>query len=67
MNPITFALRRPLTVMVLIVALAFGAFLAVGKSICERIGLPYPAGLPQGMDVDIFPTLNLPEIYVCQP
>jgi multidrug efflux pump subunit AcrB len=67
MNPIVFALRRPLTVMVLIAAVAAGAFLAIGKPICERIGIPYPAGLPQGMDVDIFPRLNLPVIYVCQP
>ncbi len=64
---ISFALRRPLTVMVLIVALALGAFLAVGRSVCEQVGLPYPEGLPRGMEVDIFPSLNLPVIYVCQP
>jgi len=61
------ALRRPLTVMVLVVAVALGSFLAVGGAVCDQLGIPYPAGLPQGMDVDIFPSLNLPVIYVCQP
>src|SRR5665213_2654034 len=67
MNPIVAALRRPLTVMVLALAVALGAFLAVGGSTFEQLGLPYPQGLPKGMDVDIFPSLNLPVIYVCQP
>ncbi|MDQ3333410.1 MAG: efflux RND transporter permease subunit, partial [Planctomycetota bacterium] len=61
------ALSRPLTVMVAALAVALGAFLAVGKSTFEQFGLPYPQGLPQGMGVDIFPALNLPTIYVCQP
>ncbi|MBL9123571.1 MAG: efflux RND transporter permease subunit, partial [Planctomycetaceae bacterium] len=64
---ITAALRRPLTVMVLVLAVALGSFMAVGRSVCEQLGLPYPAGLPRGMEVDIFPSLNLPVIYVCQP
>src|SRR3954469_7566114 len=67
MKLVLFALRRPLTVIVLIVALTLGAFLAVGNSIFDQLGLPYPAGLPKGMEVDIFPNLNLPVIYVCQP
>ncbi|MEX2171488.1 MAG: efflux RND transporter permease subunit [Pirellulales bacterium] len=67
MHLISFALRRPLTVMVIILAVAIGSFLAVGNSICEQFGLPYPGGLPRGMEVDIFPSLNLPVIYVCQP
>src|SRR6478672_8465346 len=67
MKLVLFALRRPLTVMVLIVAIAIGAFLAVGNSVFEQLGLPYPAGLPKGMEVDIFPNLNLPVIYVAQP
>src|SRR5262245_26554402 len=50
MNPIEFALRRPITVMVGIVALIVGGWLAVTR-----------------MKVDIFPTLNLPVIYVAQP
>jgi multidrug efflux pump subunit AcrB len=61
------ALRRPLTVMVAALAIALGAFVAVGRNVAERIGLPYPEGLPKGMGVDIFPALNLPTIYVCQP
>jgi multidrug efflux pump subunit AcrB len=64
---ITTALRRPLTVMVVVLAIALGSFLAVGRSVCEQLGLPYPAGLPRGMEVDIFPSLDLPVIYVCQP
>ena len=64
---ITTALRRPLTVMVLVAALALGSFLAVGGAVCEQLGIPYPQGLPRGMEVDIFPRLNLPVIYVCQP
>ena len=50
MNPIVFALRRPLTVMVLVVAVALGSVLAVMR-----------------MPIDIFPNLNLPVVYVCQP
>jgi len=64
---ISAALRRPLTVMVLVLAVALGSFMAVGRSVFEQIGLPYPQGLPRGMEVDIFPGLNLPVIYVCQP
>jgi multidrug efflux pump subunit AcrB len=50
MNPIVFALRRPLTVMVAVVAVALGSGLAYLR-----------------MPIDIFPNLNLPVIYVCQP
>src|SRR5919202_1520510 len=50
MNPIDFALRRPLPVMVLVVAVALGSVLPVKR-----------------MAVDIFPNLNLPVVYVCQP
>ena len=50
MNPIAFALRRPISVMVLVIALAMGAWLALRR-----------------MDVDIFPRLDLPVIYVAQP
>jgi multidrug efflux pump subunit AcrB len=67
MKLVLLALRRPLTVIVVIVAIALGAFLAVGNSLFEHFGIPYPAGLPKGMEVDIFPSLNLPVIYVCQP
>src|SRR5271170_4636984 len=50
MNPIIFAMRRPLTVMVLVVAVALASVLAVAR-----------------MSIDIFPNLNLPVVYVCQP
>src|SRR3954454_1518434 len=50
MNPIVFAMRRPFTVMVAVVAVALGSALALTR-----------------MPVDIFPNLNLPVVYVCQP
>ena len=50
MNPIIFALRHPITVMVLLVGLVVGSGIAMWR-----------------MKVDIFPQLNLPVIYVCQP
>ena len=50
MNPIVFAMRRPITVMVLVAAVALGSILALTR-----------------MSIDIFPNLNLPVIYVCQP
>lgn len=50
MGMITFALRRPITIMVGVVALAIAALSAL-----------------RSMPVDIFPKLNLPVIYVCQP
>src|SRR5207342_3458568 len=67
MNPIVAALRHPLSVLVALVALTLGFCLAIGKPVCEQLGIKYPAGLPEGMDVDIFPALNLPIIYVAQP
>src|SRR5215468_6682099 len=50
LNPIVFALRRPYTVMVAILAIILGSVLAVSR-----------------MKIDIFPSLNLPVIYVAQP
>src|SRR5438270_3116528 len=50
MNPIAFALRRPVTVMVAMAALVAAGGLALNR-----------------MKVDIFPQLNLPVVYVCQP
>lgn len=67
MQLILSAMRRPATVMVLVLSLTLGCFLAVGPSISQHFKWPYPAGLPKGMEVDIFPKLNLPVIYVCQP
>jgi multidrug efflux pump subunit AcrB len=67
MNLILFALRRPLTVMVIIMAVALGAVMSIGKPLSDQLGIPWPEGFPKGMEVDIFPSLNLPVIYVCQP
>src|SRR5437773_10984939 len=68
MNQIIIAaLRHPLSVMVVLVALTIGFCLAIGKPVSEQFGVKYPSGLPEGMDVDIFPALNLPIIYVAQP
>ncbi|HSG71743.1 MAG TPA: efflux RND transporter permease subunit, partial [Planctomycetaceae bacterium] len=67
MSLILTALKRPFTVMVVILAIALGSFLAVGPSVSQEWGVDYPEGLPKGMEVDIFPSLNLPVIYVCQP
>jgi multidrug efflux pump subunit AcrB len=50
LNPIVFALRHPITVMVAIAAVVVGSALAVLR-----------------MKVDIFPSLNLPVVYVAQP
>ncbi|MCE9533292.1 MAG: efflux RND transporter permease subunit, partial [Planctomycetes bacterium] len=50
MNPVVFALRHPLTIMVGVVAIMLGSALSVSR-----------------MKVDIFPALNMPVIYVCQP
>ncbi len=50
MNPIVFAMRRPLTVMVPSSPSPWGAGSAVLR-----------------MPIDIFPNLNLPVVYVCQP
>src|SRR5262245_1473838 len=50
LNPIVFALRRPYTVMVAVLAIVLGSVLAVSR-----------------MKIDIFPSLNLPVIYVAQP
>lgn len=67
MHLILSAMRRPATVMVLVLSLAIGCFLAVGPALFQHLKWPYPSGLPKGMEVDIFPKLNLPVIYVCQP
>ncbi len=50
MNPLEFALRRPITILVMMTGLVGAGWLAYNR-----------------MRVDIFPSLNLPVIYVCQP
>ncbi len=68
MNPLSFALRRPITVMVLVIAVvAAGLTVVRPKSFDEWMrssGVELPL---KRMAVDIFPSLNLPVIYVCQP
>ena len=68
MNPITFALRRPLTVMVGIVAVVLACAVALRPKSVDQALHQFGIDLPlQTMKVDIFPALNLPVIYVCQP
>src|SRR5215213_761935 len=50
MNPISAALRRPVTVLVAVAGLACAGGLAYGR-----------------MKKDVFPPLDLPVVYVCQP
>ena len=68
MNPILFALRRPITVMVAIIAVVLTAFVAVRPKAFDvalaKVGIELPL---KRMPIDIFPALNLPVIYVCQP
>src|SRR6187551_3187186 len=68
MNPIIFAMRRPITVMVAVVAIAITCLLAVRPKAIDQKLAAYGIELPlKRMPVDIFPALNLPVIYVCQP
>src|SRR5262249_30725153 len=75
MTPIVFALRRPLTIMVLVAAVALASLVAVARTSIDffpNVHLPpwlerVVTGLPFRMSVDIFPNLNLPVIYVAQP
>ncbi len=68
MNPINFALRRPRTVMVLLITVVL-----IGLSVIRPVSVDAwlrdrGVDLPlKRMAVDIFPALNLPVIYVCQP
>src|SRR5438045_8541883 len=68
MNPIVFAMRRPLTVIVGLVAIALTCFFAIRPKVVDtalqQIGIELPI---KRMAVDIFPSLNLPVIYVAQP
>ncbi len=67
MNPIIFALRRPLTVMVTLVAIALACFLAIRPKSVDVYLANYGVELPvRRMAVDIFPSLDLPVIYVAQ-
>ncbi|MEQ1825452.1 MAG: efflux RND transporter permease subunit, partial [Pirellula sp.] len=68
MNPIHFALRRPKTIVVALIAMILvGASILRPKSVDDWLkqkGIELPI---KRMAIDIFPSLNLPVIYVCQP
>src|SRR5262245_42851919 len=76
MNPIVFALRRPYTVVVGVIAMALAAALVLPLSLmlpprivawAQRIfGNTVNIDI-KGMPIDIFPDLNTPVIYVAQP
>ncbi len=53
--------------MIAIAGLMLGFLLATGKPLCQALGWRYPDAMPRGIPVDIFPILNMPLIYVCQP
>lgn len=68
MNPVVFAMRRPLAVIVGIIAVLLAAAVAVRPKSVDQYLAKYNVELPlKRMPVDIFPALNLPVIYVCQP
>jgi multidrug efflux pump subunit AcrB len=68
MNPIAFALRRPITVMVIVFAVVLAGLTAIRPKAFDETLRGYGIELPlKRMPVDIFPSLNLPVIYVCQP
>jgi multidrug efflux pump subunit AcrB len=68
MNLIIFALRRPITIMVGVIAVLLSAFIAIRPKSIDAELAKYGIELPLArMPVDIFPALNLPVIYVCQP
>ncbi len=68
MNPIVFAMRRPITVIVAIVSVAFACALAIRPKGVDDFLRPLGIELPiRRMAVDVFPNLDLPVIYVAQP
>ena len=64
MQLILSALRHPISVLIAIVGIMLGSFLAVGKPVFQGLGLPYPDALPQGMEVDIFVALSVGMLIV---
>jgi multidrug efflux pump subunit AcrB len=68
MNPVVFAMRRPVTVMVAVLAIAITCLFAIRPKALDQSLAKYGVELPlKRMPIDIFPALNLPVIYVCQP
>jgi len=64
MNPMVYAMRRPLTVMVAIAGVIFCSVFALANLLPDSIRSKLPG---TGMPVDIFPDLQTPIIYVAQP
>jgi hypothetical protein len=48
MQLILSAMRRPATVMVLVLSLALGCFLAIGPAVFQHYKWPYPRRFAQG-------------------
>ncbi len=68
MNPNNFALRRPKTIMVLLIIVIVTGLSVIRPASVDHWLHDQGIDLPlQRMAVDIFPSLNLPVIYVCQP
>lgn len=68
MNPIHFALRRPKTVLVLLITIIMVGLSVIRPPAVDAWLRTRGVELPlKRMAVDIFPALNLPVIYVCQP
>lgn len=68
MNPIHFALRRPKTVLVILLAVVLTGLSVIRPKSVDRWLAEQGFELPlKPLAVDIFPALNLPVIYVCQP
>ena len=68
MNPIHFALRRPKTVVVLLITIVMTGLSVIRPGSVDTWLRDRGVELPlKRMAVDIFPALNLPVIYVCQP
>src|SRR5262249_15228587 len=74
MNPIVFAMRHPITILVAMVTVVLCSVLVLANVLPDHIQvfgytIPIRSVLPAraGMPVDIFPDLNTPIIYVAQP
>lgn len=68
MNPINFALRRPKSVLVALIAVVLIGLSVIRPKAVDAWLAHRGVDLPlKRMPVDIFPALNLPVIYVCQP
>ena len=68
MNPIHLALRRPRSILVIITAVVLVGLSVIRPGSADAWLAEQGVVLPlKRMPVDIFPSLNLPVIYVCQP